>query len=141
MTMANPRKITSPAEFIQELEKQASITKKNLTVVTPASVEPTLALLSQAAYAAKRVKFIYIAHFDLKIFGQIIPKVKTLGNLQLRQLEGPGTFWGCNRDDVEVVYGSGVGNALELIVSQDHADVERIKVKFSAEILPGSKIL
>ncbi len=139
--MTHLRKITTLPEFEEELRKQASSVKKNLLIVTPKDLPPVLEILAQRAYTLKRIQFVYIAYFNLDLLKEIIRKMKTLGNIQFRQLEGPGTFWGCNRDDIEVIYGSGDENSLELTVSQDPADVERIKVKMNGELLPGSKKL
>ncbi len=139
--MAHLRKITTLPEFEEELRKQTSLVKKNLLIVTPKDLPPVLEILAQRAYASKRIQFVYIAHYNLNLLSDIIRKMKTLGNIQFRQLEGPGTFWGCNRDDIEVIYGHGDENTLELTVSEDPADVERIKVKMTGELLPGSKKL
>ena len=139
--MPNSKKITTLGEFQDELRKQISSAKKNLLVVTPIGLETVVESLAQTAFAKKRVKFVYVAQYDLKLFNMMIIKMKVLGNIQFRQLEGIGTFWGCNRDDNEVIFGTGSGDTMHLTVSQDPADVERIKVKMTAEILPSSKVL
>ena len=78
-------------------------TKSTITIITP-SVEPKiLEVMSQVAYKKKAARFLYTTNWDLGTFGQIIEKMKVLGNIQFRNLKGNNDFFAVSRDSEEIV--------------------------------------
>lgn len=78
-------------------------TKSTITIVTP-SVEPKiLEALSQVAYMKKSARFLYTTSWDMATFGEIVQKMKVLGNIQFRNLKNANDFYAVSRDGEEIV--------------------------------------
>ena len=78
-------------------------TKSTITIVSP-SVEPKiLEALSQMAYKRKSARFLYTTNWDMGTFGEIIEKMKMLGNIQFRNLKNANDFFAISRDGEEIV--------------------------------------
>ncbi len=78
-------------------------TKSTITIVTP-TVEPKiLEALSQIAYMKKSSRFLYTTSWDMATFGDIVKKMKVLGNIQFRNLKNTNDFYAVSRDGEEIV--------------------------------------
>jgi len=78
-------------------------TKSTITIVTP-TVEPKiLEALSQVAYMKKSSRFLYTTSWDMATFGEIVQKMKVLGNIQFRNLKNANDFYAVSRDGEEIV--------------------------------------
>ncbi len=78
-------------------------TKSTVTIVTP-SVEPRiLEALSKIAFSKKASRFLYTTNWDLATYGEILEKMKKLGNIQFRNLKKQNNFFACSRDSEEIV--------------------------------------
>ena len=47
--------------------------------------------------------FVLISHWDMSIYGGILSKMVSLGNVQIRQLAFPGAFFGVLKDNEELI--------------------------------------
>jgi hypothetical protein len=79
--------------------------KSTIIIVTPVVEQKILEHLSQAAYKKKNVRFFYTTNWDLQTWGSVIEKMKSLGNIQFRNLKGTGEFYALSRDAEEVILG------------------------------------
>ncbi len=77
--------------------------KSSIIVVTPVVEPEILQTISEYAYQKKAVRFMLTSHFDLNVYGDIINKMKVLGNIQFRQLTTSGEFYAVTRDAEEVI--------------------------------------
>jgi len=77
--------------------------KSSIIIVTPYVVPEILQVVSEYAFQKKAVRFMLTSHFDLSTFSGIIGKMKQLGNIQFRQLQGTGEFFAVTRDAEEVI--------------------------------------
>ncbi|MFX1275419.1 MAG: helix-turn-helix domain-containing protein [Promethearchaeota archaeon] len=77
--------------------------KSSIIVVTPVVEPDILQTISQYAFQKKAVRFMLTSHFDLNQYGDIINKMKVLGNIQFRQLTSSGEFYAVTRDAEEVI--------------------------------------
>jgi sugar-specific transcriptional regulator TrmB len=78
-------------------------TKSSIIIVTPVVIPQILQLCSQIAFEKKAARFLLTSHWDLNRYGDIITKMKGLGNIQFRQLKSQGDFYACTRDAEEVI--------------------------------------
>jgi len=78
-------------------------TKSSIIIVTPTVIPEILQLISQVAFQKKAARFLLTSHWDLARYGDIITKMKTLGNIQFRQLKSKGDFFAVTRDAEEVI--------------------------------------
>ena len=78
-------------------------TKSSIIIVTPTVIPEILQLCSQVAFQKKAARFLLTSHWDLARYGDIITKMKTLGNIQFRQLKSKGDFFAVTRDAEEVI--------------------------------------
>jgi ElaB/YqjD/DUF883 family membrane-anchored ribosome-binding protein len=77
--------------------------KSSIIIVTPYVVPEILQVVSEYAFQKKAARFMLTSHFDLSTFSGIIGKMKQLGNIQFRQLQGTGEFFAVTRDAEEVI--------------------------------------
>lgn len=78
-------------------------TKSSIIIVTPIVIPQILQLCSQVAFEKKAARFLLTTHWDLNQYGGIITKMKSLGNIQFRQLKTQGDFYAVTRDAEEVI--------------------------------------
>ncbi len=78
-------------------------TKSSIIIVTPTVIPEILQLISQIAFQKKAARFLLTSHWNLAQYGDIITKMKTLGNIQFRQLKSKGHFYAVTRDAEEVI--------------------------------------
>ncbi len=78
-------------------------TKSSIIIVTPTVIPEILQLISQVAFQKKAARFLLTSHWNLAQYGDIITKMKTLGNIQFRQLKTKGNFYAVTRDAEEVL--------------------------------------
>jgi len=78
-------------------------TKSSIIIVTPIVIPEILQLISQVAFQKKAARFLLTSHWNLAQYGDIITKMKTLGNIQFRQLKSKGDFYAVTRDAEEVL--------------------------------------
>lgn len=78
-------------------------TKSSIIIVTPTVIPEILQLISQVAFQKKAARFLLTSHWNLAQYGDIITKMKTLGNIQFRQLKSKGDFYAVTRDAEEVL--------------------------------------
>ncbi|MBN1802738.1 MAG: hypothetical protein JW891_14605 [Candidatus Lokiarchaeota archaeon] len=77
--------------------------KSSIIIVMPIVEPDILQVISQYAYQKKAVRFLVTSHWDIQAYGDIINKMKVLGNIQFRQLTAPGEFYAVTRDAEEVI--------------------------------------
>ncbi len=77
--------------------------KSSIIIVMPVVEPDILQVISQYAYQKKAVRFLVTSHWDIQAYGDIINKMKVLGNIQFRQLTAPGEFYAVTRDAEEVI--------------------------------------
>ncbi len=77
--------------------------KSSIIIVTPYVVPDILQVVSEYAFQKKAVRFMLTSHFPLDQYSGILSKMKQLGNIQFRQLQGTGEFFAVTRDAEEVI--------------------------------------
>ncbi|MBD3194291.1 MAG: hypothetical protein GF317_04495 [Candidatus Lokiarchaeota archaeon] len=77
--------------------------KSSIIIVTPVPVPEVLQVISEYAYQKKSARFMLTSNFDMNQYGNIIGKMKQLGNIQFRQLSQEGEYYAVTRDAEEVI--------------------------------------
>ncbi|MFO7795145.1 MAG: hypothetical protein ACQERB_08930 [Promethearchaeati archaeon] len=78
-------------------------TKSSIIIVTPVPVPDVLQVISEYAFQKKAARFMLTSNFDMGQYGNIIGKMKQLGNIQFRQLAQQGDYYAVTRDAEEVI--------------------------------------
>ena len=100
--------------IIETITEALTKVKSSVIVVTHEVVPKILETLSQVAYKKKSARFFYTTHFTPE-FQPILQKMKTLGNIQFRQLKVKGEFIAMTRD-AELVVLAPVSNKKEDLI-------------------------
>jgi len=96
--------------------------KSSIIIVTP-QVEPEiLQLCSQWAYQKKAARFMLTTQWNLAQYGDIITKMKALGNIQFRNLNTQGEYYACTRDAEEVIICPASSKESEMIAMVSNQD-------------------
>jgi len=77
--------------------------KSSIIIVTPVPVPEVLQVISEYAFQKKAARFMLTSNFDMDQYGNIIGKMKQLGNIQFRQLAQAGEYYAVTRDAEEVI--------------------------------------
>jgi sugar-specific transcriptional regulator TrmB len=94
---------TGVEALISAIKDTIHRTKSSIIIVTPTVIPEILQLCSQVAFQKKAARFLLTSHWNLAQYGDIITKMKTLGNIQFRQLKTKGEFFAVTRDAEEVI--------------------------------------
>jgi sugar-specific transcriptional regulator TrmB len=89
--------------------------KSSIIIVTPTVIPEVLQLCSQWAFTKKAARFMLTSTWDLNVYGDIIQKMKALGNIQFRQLNTAGDYYAITRDAEEVILAPAVEDDAQLI--------------------------
>ena len=96
--------------------------KSSIIIVTPMVVPEILQLVSQHAYQKKAARFMLTTQWNLQQYGDIIQKMKALGNIQFRNLNTEGEYYACTRDAEEVILCPASDNEAEMIAMVSNQD-------------------
>ena len=77
--------------------------KSTITIITPEAEPKILEVLSQVAYKKKSARFLYTTSWNVAQYGNILEKMKVLGNIQFRNLKNANDFYAVSRDSEEIV--------------------------------------
>ena len=89
--------------------------KSSVIVVMPTVIPEILKLISEFAFQKKAVRFLLTSHWDMGQYGNIIQKMKQLGNIQFRNLTSQGEYYACTRDAEEIIIAPATDKEGELI--------------------------
>jgi uncharacterized protein YukE len=90
-------------------------TKSSIIIVTPIPVPEVLQVISEYAFQKKAARFMLTSNFDMDQYGNIIGKMKQLGNIQFRQLAQAGDYYAVTRDAEEVIICPNTDKETEMI--------------------------
>ena len=62
-----------------------------------------LQVISEIAFKKKAARFMITSHWDMNLYGNILVKMKQLGNIQFRQLSQAGDYYAVTRDAEEII--------------------------------------
>ncbi|MHA1660657.1 MAG: hypothetical protein ACTSUT_16220, partial [Promethearchaeota archaeon] len=77
--------------------------KSSIIIVTPVVIPEILQVISEIAFQKKAARFMITSHWDMNLYGNILSKMKQLGNIQFRQLSQAGDYYAVTRDAEEVI--------------------------------------
>ena len=89
-----------------------STTKTLIHMILPLILPEFLSYVSEYAYKEKEAKFVLISHWDMNIYGEILSKMITLGNIQIRQLAFSSDVIAVMKDKEELILAP-ISNNLE----------------------------
>ncbi len=115
--------------LIQTIKNMIDQTNYSLILYTPVANQEILTLTAETAFQRKKVRFLLVCNWDLQVYGKIIKKMRMLGNIQFRNIEGLFNYYLCSRDASEWLFGK---NEDELI--SIHSE-DKNKCKVFNEIL------
>ncbi len=78
-------------------------TKDTISLILPIVHPEILSYCSEYAFKNKEIKLVLISYWDMEKYGNIIPKMVMLGNIQIRQLLSPPSFFGIFKDENELI--------------------------------------
>lgn len=101
--------------LLEAIVASLSRTKSTITIISP-TVEPKiLEALSKVAFSKKSSRFLYTTNWDMGTYGQIVEKMKQLGNIQFRNLKSANDFYAVSRDGEEIILCPKAPNKEDLI--------------------------
>ena len=77
--------------------------KSSIIIVTPVVIPEILQVISEIAFKKKAARFMITSHWDMNLYGNILVKMKQLGNIQFRQLSQAGDYYAVTRDAEEII--------------------------------------
>ena len=90
-------------EFKQLVLNNICNTQTLIHIISPVIFRELLRDVSEYAYKKTDATFVLISHWDMSIYGGILSKMVSLGNVQIRQLAFPGAFFGVLKDNEELI--------------------------------------
>jgi hypothetical protein len=88
--------------IIEYINDALNRVKSSVIVVSHEVIPKVLESMSQMAYKKRSVRFFYTTHWSPEYLG-ILEKMKSLGNIQFRQMKQRGEFIAMTRDAEEVL--------------------------------------
>ena len=83
--------------------KMINDTKASISLILPVVHPEILSYCSKYAFKNKEAKIVLISYWDMEMYGNIISKMIMLGNIQIRQLISPPSFFGIFKDEKELI--------------------------------------
>ncbi len=92
------RLIESKSILIQALIDMIIKTKSSIIIYTPFAIPEILQTASEFAYQRKSARFLLTCKWDMMAYGDIIKKMRMLGNIFFRNIDMPSKYYLCSRD-------------------------------------------
>jgi hypothetical protein len=99
---------------VQAISSMIARVKSSVIVIMPVPRADLVDLVIQVARANREKKYFLTSYWDGKALAQGGNELKSIGNVQLRQIRVPGEYWAASRD------------AEEVLIAPAGSDVERV---------------
>jgi len=106
--------IVGMSAVIEYIAESLNRVKSSIIIVTHEAHPKILEIMSVAAYNNKNARFMYTTHWSPEL-EPIINRMKSLGNIQFRQLKSAGGFIAMTREAEEVLLAPVTGNDQDLV--------------------------
>lgn len=118
-----------------------SNTKDVAYIYTPIAIQEVLSFISEWAFKNKDKKIVFYSFWEEELFDKIYSNMNNLGNIQVRRLWSPYSFFVAMRDEKELIL-TPFSNNLEGIISIKSKDGEFVHFykKILIPILNGASI-